>query len=60
MEQFPDKHLTEAISKIDARFPSFTPFYQTSMEFPIADKAAFDNVIKIASQPVESKEEIKL
>ncbi|HEX9059126.1 MAG TPA: P63C domain-containing protein [Clostridia bacterium] len=54
MEQFPDGDLTGAIQKIDARFPSFSPFYQTGMDFPVvADKQVFDNVIKQASKPVQ-------
>lgn len=59
MEQFPDGALTEAISKIDARFPSHTPFYQTSMDFPVADKGIFDEAVKRASLSSGLKEEIK-
>ena len=60
LEQFPDNHLTEAIQKIDARFPSYSPFYQTSMDFPvIGNKKAFDSAIKQASQPVLTSNQTK-
>lgn len=52
MEQFPDKDLTGAIQKIDARFPSFSPFYQTSMDFPVvANKEIFTTAIMQAAKP---------
>lgn len=57
LEQFPDNHLPEAIQKIDARFKSFTPFYQTSMDFPIyGNKETFDSAIKKASKPLQVKD----
>jgi len=49
MEQFPNEQLTEAISKIDARFPSYTPIYQTSMDFPVVSTEIFNNAIAKAS-----------
>lgn len=52
MEQFPDGDLPSAIQKIDARFPTYSPFYQTSMDFPVADKTRFDKVIMQASKPL--------
>lgn len=52
MEQFSDGDLTGAIQKIDARFPSFSPLYQTSMDFPVvADKKVFDSVIEKIAKP---------
>ncbi|MFA4826884.1 MAG: P63C domain-containing protein [Candidatus Shapirobacteria bacterium] len=55
MEQFPNGDLTAAIQKIDSRFPSFSPFYQTSMDFPaVANKQVFDTAIKEASKPVKA------
>lgn len=53
MEQFSNGKLTEAISKIDARFPSFTPFYQTSIDFLPADKGTFDALTTRASLPAK-------
>jgi len=53
LEQFPDNHLPDAIQKIDAKFKSFTPIYQTGMDFPIyGDKEKFDTVIEDASKPL--------
>lgn len=52
LEQFPDKALSQAIQKIDARFVSYSPVYQTSMDFPIyGDKQSFDTAIKRAATP---------
>lgn len=54
MEQFPDRDLVNAIQKIDARFPSFSPFYQTGMDFPVVgNKDTFDTAIKKASTPLQ-------
>lgn len=53
MEQFPDGDLTSAIQKIDARFPSFSPFFQTAFDLPIqSSNSKFNDAIRLASQPI--------
>lgn len=54
MEQFEDGDLTGAIQKIDARFPTHQPFYQTTMDFP-ANRESFEQLTQAASLPAPSK-----